>query len=228
MTLRSSSRNDGSVLIVTMLICGIMTFLMASYLSMVKTQNFSVARAQAWNQALVVAEAGVEEAMSHLNDTNTLKVGYAPVNKWIKLDSTHYWKSNGFPTTFVDASGRTNPVSKGYYNTWIVTTDPKHPVILSTGFVAGPLSSPILTRAVKVVTGPALGHFPFGAMIVSTKADFRGSVINTDSFNSTNELYSTGGIYDPAKATDQGDIVTISAADILDIQNAKVMGSLHV
>ena len=50
---------NGTVLFVTMLITGIVGVLMLSYLSMVQTQNFSVSRAQAWNKAIVVAEAGV-------------------------------------------------------------------------------------------------------------------------------------------------------------------------
>jgi len=54
----------GSVLLVTLATCIILGVLMGSYLSIIKTHHFSVARAQAWNGALVTAEAGVEEAMA--------------------------------------------------------------------------------------------------------------------------------------------------------------------
>ena len=60
----ASARAAGSVLLVTLSICMILGLLMASYLSVIKGQNFSVARAQAWNSAIVVAEAGVEEALA--------------------------------------------------------------------------------------------------------------------------------------------------------------------
>src|SRR5262245_62871633 len=60
-------KEQGSTLIVTVVLGGILGMLMVSYLSMVNTQKFSVSRAQSWNKAIVVAEAGVEEALAHLN-----------------------------------------------------------------------------------------------------------------------------------------------------------------
>src|SRR5437660_835092 len=98
---KKSNRNAASVLLITMGICAILGILMASYLSMAQTQRFSVARAQAWNSALVVAEAGVEEAMADLNNTNFLKqgafynlgAGMAP-NKWFWLGGGVICKTN--------------------------------------------------------------------------------------------------------------------------------------
>src|SRR5438445_9428828 len=82
----------GSVLLVTLATCVILGVLMGSYLSMIKSQHFSVSRGQAWNGALVVAEAGVEEAMAQLNDTNLLKLGIQTsqgfnANKWLPPDA---------------------------------------------------------------------------------------------------------------------------------------------
>src|SRR6266704_1299953 len=84
----------GSVLLVTLATCIILGVLMGSYLSMIKSQHFSVARGQAWNSALVVAEAGVEEAMAQLNDTNLLKLGIQTsqglnANKWLPPYGNH-------------------------------------------------------------------------------------------------------------------------------------------
>src|SRR6266851_2164260 len=117
-----SKRCHGSVLIITICICLILGLLMGSYLSMIKTQHFSVARARAWNSAIVVAEAGVEEAMAQLNDTNLIKLGLETpqgfnANKWQPSDATHtgYWKTN------ILADGiRTN----GYYAVMIFTNNP--------------------------------------------------------------------------------------------------------
>ena len=63
----NKQRRRGSVLAITLIISGIMGTLMGSYLYLVETQRISVARAQAWNRSVVVAEAGVEEAMALLN-----------------------------------------------------------------------------------------------------------------------------------------------------------------
>ncbi len=80
---KTLNRQEASALVVTMALCWILGFMMISYLSLIDTQNFSVSRAQAWNKALVVAEAGVEEAMSQLNsgaNPNNLAV-----NSWTSL-----------------------------------------------------------------------------------------------------------------------------------------------
>src|SRR5437867_894675 len=57
----------GSVLVMTVILGGILVFVLASYLTMIQTQSLSVSRSQSWNAALVVGEAGVEEALAHLN-----------------------------------------------------------------------------------------------------------------------------------------------------------------
>src|SRR5712691_6903522 len=82
----------GGVLIVTLLFCVILGIMMGSYLSLIKAQRFSVARSQVWNSAIVVAEAGIEEAMAHLNsgvNTNNLAV-----NSWVGLGVGTYAKTN--------------------------------------------------------------------------------------------------------------------------------------
>src|SRR5437867_13107633 len=84
---------NGAVLFVTMLIIGIVGFLLLSYLSMVQTQNFSVDRAQAWNKTIVVAEAGVEEAMAHLNSSG-VSIANLAVNSWTTNGASTVSKTN--------------------------------------------------------------------------------------------------------------------------------------
>src|SRR5512144_2120028 len=62
-----AARRSGSVLIAGLIICGLIGITLASYLVMLRSQRFTVARSQAWNGALAMAEAGVEEALSQLN-----------------------------------------------------------------------------------------------------------------------------------------------------------------
>src|SRR5258706_10960429 len=58
---------QGSALVVTFCVCGVLGILMGSYLYMVQGQRESVARSQNWNQAIVVSEAVVDEAVALMN-----------------------------------------------------------------------------------------------------------------------------------------------------------------
>src|SRR5215467_46570 len=119
-------KDKASILLVTLGICIILGLLMGSCLCLIKTQHFSVVRARAWNSALVVAEAGVEEAMAQLNDTNLIKLGLETAqgfnaNKWLPPDTAHpsgYWKTN------ILTDGVT---TNGWYDVTIITTDINNP-----------------------------------------------------------------------------------------------------
>src|SRR5260370_18615938 len=95
---RPSSGTQGGVLFVTLGICAVLGILIGSYLCLIQTQRLGVARAQAWNGAIVVAEAGVEEAMAHLNSgisTNNLAT-----NTSVNLRSGIVGKTNFRGTTY--------------------------------------------------------------------------------------------------------------------------------
>jgi len=199
---------------------------MGSYLSMIKTQHFSVSRARAWNSAIVVAEAGVEEAMAQLNDTNLMKLGLETAqgfnaNKWQPADATHtgYWKTN-----ILTDGVRTN----GFYDVTINPTDPANPVITSIGYVDGPIGSKILSRKVQVKAQPITKSVPGGAMVVTDTVDFKGFGITTDSFQSTNTTLFPGGLYNSLHALDHGDVSTTSrATNAMNLANGKVKGTVH-
>src|SRR4030095_3817506 len=57
----------GSALTVTLLSCAILGVGLGASLSLIGTQETLLGRSQNWNQAVVVAEGGVEEAMALLN-----------------------------------------------------------------------------------------------------------------------------------------------------------------
>src|SRR5215467_2278389 len=141
MTLPRSQRKSvyGGVLLVTLLICVILGVLIGSYLSLIQTQNLSVTRAQAWNAALVVAEAGIEEAMAHLNSgisTNNLAV-----NSWVNLGGGVYEKTNFIGDSYSIVDIKIRPA--------VASLDP---VVVATAYVPGPVSGPKLTRTVQVTT----------------------------------------------------------------------------
>src|SRR6266702_1368441 len=60
---------NASVLMLTIIAACLLGLTLASYLLMVRAESVTVARSQAWNAALVVAGAGVEEALAALNQT---------------------------------------------------------------------------------------------------------------------------------------------------------------
>ena len=57
----------GGVLLITLFIGAAIGIALGSYLLLVRAQNVSVVRSQAWNGALAMAEAGAEEALAQLN-----------------------------------------------------------------------------------------------------------------------------------------------------------------
>src|SRR4051812_25129816 len=66
-SLQSRTAQSGftyATVVVTMIVVGTM---LAAYLKMVAVQNQSTVRSQAWNRTVPVLEAGVEEALAHLN-----------------------------------------------------------------------------------------------------------------------------------------------------------------
>jgi len=224
--IKKKSLVAGSVLLVTLATCLILGVLMGSYLSMIKSQHFSVARGQAWNGALVVAEAGVEEALAQLNDTNLIKLGIQTyqgfnANKWLPPDSNHsgYWKTN-----ILTDGTRTN----SYYDVTINTNNPANPLIIATGYVSGPLSSPSLKRTVKVLAQPITKSTPSGGMVVSDTVDFKGFGINIDSFQSTNLALFPGGIYNSSNAMDHAQVSTTSRqTNAMNLGNGKIKGVIH-
>jgi len=213
--LKRPSTSQGSALVIALLTSALLGFMMASYLCMVNTQNLSVCRARAWNTALVVAEAGVEEAMAHLNNqgsTNNLAV-----NSWVNLGGGNYGKTNFLGASYSAVTIKVSPA----------VTD-ACPVIVAAAYVPGPISTPALTRTVQIKTRAKGGSGLPGAMIVSTTVDFKGFGITTDSFNSTNSNYSSNGMYVASKAQDHGDVVTISSqTNVMNIGNGKIKGTAH-
>src|SRR6266536_231966 len=114
---RAGARS-GSALLVTVMIAGILAAVVGIYLTMTVNGNIKVKHSVGWNAALPLAEAGVEEAISHLmKNTN----GYG-VDGWRMTNGAYakraplgdgYYDVNiaGFPggTVYITSTG---------YGTW--------------------------------------------------------------------------------------------------------------
>jgi hypothetical protein len=202
----------GSVLALTLILCAIFSILMASYLYIIQTQRFSVARSQRWNQALVISEAGVEEAMALLNSgVKAPGFGIFP------------WTSAGGGVFTTPTNRPEKKVADGYYEVSITNGFAgANPVIISKGRVAGPIGSPPLMRSILVTTKPR-PTFPVKApMIVRQGFNSNGNNVTTDSFDSSL------GAYNPNTAGTNGDVVTLTTnANSVVIGNGNIKGTVR-
>src|SRR5712671_5027531 len=122
MKTKTNSQPQGSVLVMTLLTAAVITISLASYLSFVSNQNLSVARSLAWNDALPVSEAGLEEALAqiHYNGYTNLSA-----NGWTLGTDGLYHKTRSV-------------TADGYCDVAIKPVNP--PIIYSTGSVPAPLT----------------------------------------------------------------------------------------
>lgn len=194
------TRCSGSALLVTVLIAGILAAAVGTYLALTSQENNSVKRSMGWNAALPLAEAGVEEALSHVNrNTN----GYG-------VDG---WTFNG---TF-GAFRKVRIISDGFYAVNIAGVPGGTIYITSSGYGCWKGSN-YSTRSVQVVAETPSPFVPIG--IEATNISF-GGTFGADSYDSSNPFYSTDGNYDRSKATA---LVTIATPGL----GFRIAGNSHI
>jgi len=198
----------GSVLMVTLFMVSLIGFFLFSYLYLVRTQRTQVARSQAWNSALAMAEAGLEEALAQLN----------PGAPQPAIDRT----ANGWGAA---SGGFYGPMSRTLTNVGsysVVISTNAFPLIYSTGYVSIPSISATISRTLRLTTSTP-GLFSVG-MAAKYNIDLKGNNINTDSFDSANTNFSSNGQYDSAKASTNGDLASIQG--IVNVGNADIHGDV--
>src|SRR3954453_3936202 len=82
-----------SSLLVALVTCSILSVSIFGYLSMSEQQHFLSARSQAWNMAIAVVEAGIEEGLEQLN-TNQ---GHLTSDGWANTLPGIYVRSRTLP-----------------------------------------------------------------------------------------------------------------------------------
>lgn len=212
MKIRISHPEGGIVLVATLATVLIIAIILTSYLSLVNNQNASVARSQTWNEAIPVLESGIEEALTQLHyaGTNSMQL---TSNSWTYGSDGLYHKSRTLP----DGS---------YYNVSIQAAT--NPVITSTGYVAwaytsSSTSANYLTRRVRVVTQKlAISQ---GGLNAKGTISFNGGNTTLDSYDSSNPLYSSNGLYVASMREANGEAVTDSdATDAIDTGTGHIYG----
>jgi hypothetical protein len=203
-----STSRSGGVLVATLIVCMLVGIMLVAYLALVSQQQIFTQRSQIWNHCIPMCEAGIEEAMAHLNHSSTSN-DFA-INGW-KFEAGAYRKERDLNN-----------------GTWFVAIDTKlPPVITAVGSLRIPLQkASYVTRTVEVQT-KFNQQFPNG-MLARGAIKMGGNSALIDSFNSTNSNESTtGGQYDPDKATDHASIATVSQnAGDLYIGNVDVYGTV--
>src|SRR2546428_4325553 len=132
---KKQKKIQGSVLLIAMAVMALIGLGLASYLMLVRSQHSLVAQSQAWNTALTLAEAGIEEGMAQINITL----------------GTNY--SSSTQTNWGAAAGvygpRTNAMTNGSYSAIIIPGSPG-PTIIVTGYAVVPLNPQPIRRTVQV------------------------------------------------------------------------------
>src|SRR5688500_18458134 len=171
----------GSAMLVTLTTTVILGTALGSYLKLVQYQNSAVVRSQVWNSAMPLCEAGIEEALTHLN---MIGDGDRACNGWERQGDQFYMNRT---------------IGTARYEVWINSSN--QPTVTAIGYATDSISQSQVNRTVLVNTT----KYGSGMRGIIAKNGIRmNGNCKIDSFDSEDPNHSTGGRYDPAKAKDNG------------------------
>ncbi len=223
--IKTKSSEAGSAILVSLILVTILAVSVASYMAYIEQQSLLGSRSQTWNLALGLTEAGVEEALQHLNSNS----GNLSADGWYGEGNTYY-----MTRYFEDRS----------YTVSIDASNPNVPVILSRAYVTPPRfvqngsgaifatagsydpNAGRINRAVRVIASRS--SMFLAAMVAKKQIDLNGNNVTSDSFDSEDITKSTNGRWDPAKAQDNGDVASNAGiVSAVSVQNANIYGRVY-
>jgi hypothetical protein len=215
-----------SALLVVMVLGGILCLFIMYYLSLIQQQNTLSVRSQAWNLAIAVTEAGIEEGLQAINSNTNL------VSSEWTYDDPYYCRSNNMldgNSYVVQIKGPATLVpeitSRSYINLPALAAAPSRTMFAAVGLPSG--GSATVSRAVRVTCSRNPTTLFTAAMVSKHTIDLKGNGVAADSFDSSDPAKSTNGKYDATKYTGNfGDVATIDSL-IVGVQNANIYGKLH-
>jgi len=227
---------QGHVLVLTIVIVALISFILVAYLTLVSSQNTAVQRSQVWNSAVPIIEAGIEDALTHLNThgwTNIECDGWARVNgDRYQMTRQINTNDNSFyvVTIYNWIAGYSNNVpnvdSVGYVELPQARADSgEGPLLAQLGGNSG--RQPYLGRGVTTRTGR--DRIFTKALVARDSIELNGNGIRTDSFDSSDPAWSTNGLYDPLRFRANGDIAvngSIQNGGTISIDNANIFGHI--
>jgi hypothetical protein len=227
----------GKTLFVVIVVTSLLAVLLAAYLTLLGNVNSATVRSQGWNQTVPVVEAGLEDALTHLNVhglTNLACDGWTLVSGTTNMFKIQ--RTLGDSVYLVVISNWVAGVTNGATN---------KPTIESRGYVAqsGLASAP--TPYVFAAAGtPRKSYLSRGVRVTSEfKVPMRGLVcrstlqgqsdpapnnVRIDSYDSSNPLYSSNGLYVAGLAKQNGFVGTTSrSAGTMQLQGpTKIVGNV--
>lgn len=220
--------------VITMIVVGSM---LAAYIKMISVQNQLISRSQTWNRSVPVLEAGVEEAMAHLNKNGTPdSSGNMPTtlgtDGWTG-NATIGWSKFGW-------------IDQDFYFVQISSWVPgsHYPFINSTGYVMqlpayamnrpfSPFVASVLDDLVRggkfsrrVVQCTTTNNPTFSKGIVARRGiNMNGNNVTVDSFDSSTNTASTNGRWDSTKRRSNGDVASNDTiTNSINVGNANIYG----
>ena len=208
MKIRAQSNRQGHTIILTLVVCLVLGVVLLGVIKLANTGGQMTGRSQNWNNALPIAEAGIEEALTHLR--------YSPTNRW---ENGWNYDTSLVPPKYT----KTQTLKDGYYKVTISTNH--DPVIVSRAWLRAPGQKDYsIQRAIQVKTTnqPLFMAGMEGTTFVKLTKNMR-----VDSYDSNDPKHSsaTGG-YNQATAKDRGDVTSYGGNGSLDIGGAHVYGHI--
>ncbi|HEU0008648.1 MAG TPA: hypothetical protein VFT34_02420 [Verrucomicrobiae bacterium] len=225
------SAKQGHILMLTIIVVALVSFILVAYLTLVQSQNTAVMRSQAWNSSVPIIEAGIEDALTHLNTHGWTNI---ECDGWTRVSGNKYQITRSIDSSFYIVT----------INNWVAGYSNNVPDVDSLGYVElpqayvssgeGPLLAQINTSQDRQVMLGRGVHTRTGRDRIFTKAlvardsiQLNGNGIRTDSFDSSDPAWSTNGVYDPARYRANGDIAvngSLENGGAISIDNANIFG----
>lgn len=233
-----SSNLTGNALLVTMIFIIVLTLTIGGYMSYVMQQARFGSRSQAWNMALAVSEAGIEEGLQHLNadaiaDSNDLQA-----DGWQALGNLQYTVSRNLNSGSFPAN----------YSVTINFANSNEPIITAIAYVTPPAaarkSSPFFYATTTVNNNVSTGNTAIGrgvviscikppffnaALVAKGSVDMNGNNLTVDSFDSGVAGDNVGGQWNSSVSGDEGIVASMGGItnSSVSIGNANVYGDLY-
>ena len=223
-----------ATVIVSMIVIGTV---LAAYLKLIAVQNQLTGRSQTWNRSVPILEAGIEEAMAHLNKNGSPEEGVVDLNR---MQNDGWWSpGNALRGPWYKFGWMNGDFYFVGIGSWDGTTN-YFPTINSTGWVRQ-----LPAFALRGSRGPFLAQAnewgSYTRRVVSTGTtnnpiferpitarygiDMNGNNVTVDSYDSTNPTMSTSNRYDITKRRAHGDVASNDTiTNTINVGNANIWG----
>jgi len=214
------AQSAGNTLLIVIMFVGILTLALGSYLALTSGENQSVMRSRCWNAALPLAEAGIEEAFSQINNN----AGNYGADGWTAAGTNAYTKQRTFGndsyTVMIEGTPTTGlTISSTGFVQSVSIRDQKANNAVETGYIS---------RVVQVTAQNSSIPMPVG-LVARSSVGFGGNVgvdsYDTSSLATSSTNTSAFGMYDSSKRTAQAFVGCVGPVAMSLSGNEHIYGS---